>query len=238
MSLTIVVIPAYNESEALPGVLADLAAETPDLDVVVVDDGSADGTDRVARTAGVACVRLPFNVGQGGALRAGFRYAVERGYERVVQVDGDGQHRADQIHRLLDDSDSGADLVIGNRFAFDDYRVGRTRRLAMALLRWEVRALCGRRYRDPSSGFRAIAEPLLSVFVSDYPAEFLESVESLVAATRAGYRVAEAPVAMNRRSGGVPSTRGAKLAFHYARLAVSLVSKHYRLPARETLADP
>lgn len=238
MALTIVVIPAYNESEALPGVLADLASETPDLDVVVVDDGSADGTDRVARTAGAVCVRLPYNVGQGGALMAGFRYAVDRGYERVVQVDGDGQHRADQIPRLLDDSDSGADLVIGNRFASDDYRVGRTRRLAMALLRWEVRVLCGRRYRDPSSGFRAIAEPLLSVFVSDYPAEFLESVESLVAATRAGYRVAEAPVRMNRRSGGVPSTRGVKLAFHYARLAVSLVSKHYRLPARETLADP
>lgn len=238
MARTIVVIPAYNESEALPGVLADLAAETPNLDVVVVDDGSADGTDRAARAAGVACVRLPFNMGQGGALRAGFRYAVDRGYERVVQVDGDGQHRADQIPQLLDASDSGADLVIGNRFASNDYRVGRTRRLAMLLLQWEVRALGGRRYRDPSSGFRAIAEPLLSVFDSDYPAEFLESVESLVAATRAGYRVAEVPVTMNRRSGGVPSTRGVKLAFHYARLAVSLVSKHYRLPARETFADP
>ena len=238
MARTIVVIPAYNESEALPRVLADLAAETPELDVVVVDDGSSDGTDRIARAGGAVCVRLPFNVGQGGALRAGFRYAVDRGYDRVVQVDGDGQHRADQIQRLLGASGSGTDLVIGNRFASSGYRVGYTRRLAMALLRWEVRALCRRRYRDPSSGFRAIAEPLLSVFVSDYPAEFLESVESLVAATRAGYRVGEVSVMMNQRTGGIPSTRGAKLAFHYARLAVSLVSKHYRLPARETLADP
>lgn len=237
MTRTIAVIPAYNESDALPGVLADLAAEAPELDVVVVDDGSADGTDRVARAGGAVCVRLPFNVGQGGALRAGFRYAVDRGYGRVVQIDGDGQHRADQIQRLLYASDSGADLVIGNRFASSGYRVGLVRRLAMALLRWEVRALCRRHYRDPSSGFRAIAEPLLSKFVSDYPAEFLESVESLVAATRAGYRVAEASVKMNRRAGGVPSTRGAKLAFHYARLAVSLVSRHYRLPARETVAD-
>lgn len=238
MARTIVVIPAYNESEALPGVLADLAAETPDLDVVVVDDGSADGTAQAARAAGVACIRLPFNMGQGGALRAGFRHAVDRGYDRVVQVDGDGQHRADQIPRLMDVSDSGVDLVIGNRFASSDYRVGVTRRVAMALLRWEVLALCRRRYRDPSSGFRAIAEPLLSVFVSDYPSEFLESVESLVAATRAGYRVAEAPVQMNRRAGGVPSTRGVRLIFHYARLVVSLVSRHYRLPTRDTLADP
>lgn len=237
MARTIAVIPAYNESKTLPGVLADLAAEMPGMDVVVVDDGSADGTDRAARAAGAVCVRLPFNVGQGGALSAGFRYAVDRGYDRVVQVDGDGQHRADQIRRLLGVADSGVDLVIGNRFASGGYQIGVTRRLAMALLRWEVRAISGRRYRDPSSGFRAIAEPLLSAFVSDYPSEFLESVESLVAATRAGYRVDEMPVKMNQRAGGIPSTRGVKLAFHYARLALSLVSRHYRLPTRETCAD-
>lgn len=238
MARTIVVIPAYNESEALPGVLADLAAGVPELDIVVVDDGSADGTDRVTRAAGIVCVRLPFNVGLGGALRTGFQYAVDQGYDRVVQVDGDGQHRADQIQRLLTTIDSGVDLVIGNRFASSDYRVGLTRRWAMALLRWGVWSLCRRRYRDPTSGFRAIAEPLLSVFVVDYPAEFLESVESLVAATRAGYRVAEVPVEMNQRSGGVASTRGVRLAFHYVRLAVSLLGKNYRLPARETLAHP
>ena len=234
---TVVVVPAYNESEALPGVLAELDAEVPDLDVVVVDDGSADGTDRVARSAGVVCVRLPFNMGLGGALRTGFRYAVDRGYDRVVQVDGDGQHRAAHVQRLLDTMDEGADLVIGNRFAGGDYRVGRTRSLAMALLRLEVRALCSRRYRDPSSGFRGIAEPLLSVFAAEYPVEFMESVESLVAATRAGYRVAEVSVEMDRRVSGVPSTRGVHLAYHYARLAVSLVSRPHRFPARETVAD-
>lgn len=238
MALTIVVIPAYNESEALPGVLADLAAETPDLDVVVVDDGSEDGTDRVARSAGVARVRLPFNTGLGGALRVGFRYAVDRGYDRVVQFDGDGQHRADQIPRLLEALDSGADMTIGNRFAGGRYEVGRTRRLAMALLRWGVRVLCRRRYWDVSSGFRAISDPLLGAFAVDYPADYLESVESLVAAVRAGYRVVEVPVTMGQRVGGAPSTRGLRLAFHYVRLTVSLVGRSHRLPVREAAAGP
>lgn len=232
----IVVVPAYNESESLPEVLADLAAVAPDLDAVVVDDGSVDGTHRAARSAGVACLRLPFNTGLGGALRVGFRYAVDRGCDRVVQFDGDGQHRADQIPPLLEALDSGADMAIGNRFACDEYGVGRTRRLAMAMLRWGVRTLCRRRYRDVSSGFRAISEPLLSAFAADYPVEYLESVESLVAAVRAGYRVVEVPVTMNQRGAGVPSTRGFRLAYHYVRLAVSLVCRPHRLPRPETAA--
>jgi len=133
---TVAIIPAYNEAEALPGVLAALQAAHPTIDVVVVDDGSRDDTAGVARRPGVTVLRLPFNLGIGGALRMGFRYAVEQGYDRGFQFDADGQHDAHQVGRLLAELDAGADMVIGSRCAGQgDYQVGRSRGLAMGFLR-------------------------------------------------------------------------------------------------------
>jgi len=222
---TIVVIPAFNEEASLPAVLADLAATVPTFDVVVVDDGSSDRTAEVVRSHGVTCVQLPYNLGIGGALRAGFRYADEAGHERAVQFDADGQHQADQIQRLLERLDRGdADMVIGSRFAESgDYDVGRSRSLAMGSLRWGVRVLTGRRFTDTSSGFRAIAQPLLHSFAQDYPVEYMDSVETLVSACRAGYRVVEVPVRMEQRTAGVASNRNLRLVYHYARLIVALI---------------
>jgi len=226
---TLVVIPAYNEEAALPAVLVELQAVVPDFDIVVVDDGSTDDTADVARRGGVTCVQLPFNLGIGGALRAGYRFAVESGYDRAIQFDADGQHRADQIDLLLTELDAGADMVIGNRFGEDgSYTVSRSRRLAMGLLRWGVRVLAGRRFVDTSSGFRAVQRPLLEVFATEYPVEYMDSVETLVAACRAGYRVEEVPVQMEQRAGGVASTRNVRLVYHYARLIVSLLGSSRR----------
>ena len=230
---TIIVIPAFNEEEALPGVLAQLAEVTPDLDVVVVDDGSVDATAGVVRAAGVACVSLPFNLGIGGALRAGYRYAADNGYDRAVQFDADGQHRADQIEVLLGALDDGADMAIGNRFAEGGYAVGRSRGLAMAMLRLAVRIMCRQRFTDTSSGFRAVRRPLLEVFAREYPVEYMDSVETLVEACRAGYEVIEVPTRMEERAGGVPSQRRLRLVYHYARLLVALVGSSRRpLPQR------
>ena len=229
----IAVIPAYNEAESLPAVLAGIAAVTPPIDVVVVDDGSTDSTAALARGHGVPCIRLPFNLGIGGALRAGYRYAHEMGYDRAVQFDGDGQHQADQIALLLDRLDGGADLVIGNRFAHGDYEVGRGRWLAMGILRFGVRVLCRRRFVDTTSGFRAVQRPLLDVFATDYPVEYMDSVETLVAVCRAGYHVDEVPVVMNRRQAGVPSVGRIRLVYHYARLLVVLFGSSRRsIPTR------
>ena len=163
---TIVVIPAFNEEESLPAVLQQLREVVPELDIVVVDDGSDDGTAEVVRRAGVPCVPLPFNLGIGGALRAGYRFAADNGYERAVQFDADGQHRADQIALLLAALDDGAHMACGSRFAAGGYEVGRGRGLAMALLRVGVRLLTGRRFSDTSSGFRAVQQPLLDVFAT------------------------------------------------------------------------
>ena len=140
---TAVIIPAYNEAAALPGVLAALEAHVPDHDVVVVDDGSTDGTANAAEAGGATCLRLPFNLGIGGALRLGFRYAVEQGYDRAYQFDADGQHDASQVSALLAGLQD-ADMVIGTRFGSgDSYRVGRSRGLAMGLLRHMVTQICG-----------------------------------------------------------------------------------------------
>ncbi len=233
-SSTIVVIPAYNEEATLPGVLADLAAIVPELDVVVIDDGSVDATSRVTAEAGVPSVRLPFNLGIGGALRAGYRYAVEAGYERAVQFDADGQHRADQIPILLDALDDGADLAFGNRFGeAGDYEVGFGRGIAMRLLRFGVRLMCRQRFVDTSSGFRAIDRRLIEIFAKEYPVEYMDSVETLVAVCRGGYVVSEVEVTMEERAGGEPSQRHFRLAYHYARLIVALLGSSRRaIPPR------
>jgi glycosyltransferase involved in cell wall biosynthesis len=230
---TIVVIPAFNEEESLPAVLHQLREVVPELDIVVVDDGSADGTAEVVRRAGVPCVPLPFNLGIGGALRAGYRFAADNGYERAVQFDADGQHRADQIALLLAALDDGAHMACGSRFAAGGYEVGRGRGLAMALLRVGVRLLTGRRFSDTSSGFRAVQQPLLDVFATEYPVEYMDSVETLVNACRAGYEVVEVPTLMRERAGGVPSQRPFHLAYHYARLLVALLGSPRRaVPTR------
>ncbi len=226
---TIIVIPAFNEEDSLPAVLAELEAVVPDFDVVVVDDGSTDSTSSVASDYGVACVTLAFNLGIGGALRAGYRFADEAGYSRAVQFDADGQHRADQILPLIRALDGEADMAVGTRFGgVGDYEVGLGRGLAMKSLRLGVRLLCGRWFSDTSSGFRAVDHDLLHVFATEYPVDYMDSVETLVAASRAGYIITEVPVRMGERAGGVPSQRRLRLVYHYARLVVALVGSSRR----------
>lgn len=225
---TIVVVPAYNEQETLPEVLRELAQQAPDLDVVVVDDGSTDATAALAREADVCCVVLPFNLGIGGALRTGYRYAVDHGYSRAVQFDGDGQHRADQIKELTKALDAGADLAVGSRFLTGDYGVGRSRALAMTVLRVGVRVLTGQSFSDTSSGFRAIQGELLHMFAHQYPVDYMDSVETLVEACRRGFKVVEVPTRMNQRTAGDPSQSSLRLAYHYARLMVALLAASRR----------
>ncbi len=221
---TAVIIPAFNEVDALPGVLADLATHVPDHHVIVVDDGSTDGTHLAAVAGGATCLRLPFNLGIGGALRLGFRHAVREGYERAYQFDADGQHDASQVGDLLAALDD-ADMVIGSRFASDrGYRVGRSRGVAMALLRRLVGAISGQRFTDTSSGFRAFRRPVLEFFATEYPMEYMESVEALVLAVRHGFTVREVPVTMRDRAAGTASNRSIRLAYHFIRLLIVLVA--------------
>jgi len=226
MGDTLIIIPAYNEDESLPSVLKELREQTPELDVLVISDGSTDRTTEVARAAGVAVAELPFNLGIGGALRTGFTYAVRNGYQRAVQFDADGQHDPLQVAVLLAGLDAGVDMVVGSRFAEGGavtYPVSRSRRAAMRLLEVLVRLSAGERFTDTSSGFRAFSRPMLDYFAETYPVEYMDSVEALVLACNAGFRVEEVAVNMRGRTGGAPSTKRLKLVYYYVRLVVVLL---------------
>jgi glycosyltransferase involved in cell wall biosynthesis len=168
------------------------------------------------------------NLGVGGALRTGFRYAVANGFDRAVQVDGDGQHDPAQIPVLLEAADNGTHLVVGTRFADESYTVSRSRRSAMRMLSRLVRWTTGLRLDDVTSGFRVISEPLLSRFAIEYPAEYLgDTVEAIVIAHRSGACVDQVPVAMAPRATGKATSR-TRAAGHVARVLLALTVRRAR----------
>ena len=226
-------IPAYNEEAALPDTLAELGSVRPDLDVVVVSDGSVDKTAALARAAGAHVIELPFNLGIGGALQAGFRYAEREGYQRAFQFDADGQHDPREIATLEAGLDAGAGLVIGTRFGDGvvEYKVGPLRRLAMRMLGWSVNRLCKQKFTDTSSGFRGFDSGVLHFFAGSYPVEFMDSTESLLLASFEGFRINEVPTRIRKRSAGQPSTRHVRLVLNYLRLLVVIVG-HLTRPRR------
>jgi glycosyltransferase involved in cell wall biosynthesis len=205
-SQTLAIVPALNEADSIENVIKEVLAA--DLDCLVIDDGSRDQTAAIVRTTEAQLLQLPINLGVGGALRAGFRFAVSHGYSEIVQIDGDGQHIASEVSRLIAAADrSGADMVVGSRFAGNEqqYQVSRVRRACMSVLARRVRS-AGLEISDATSGFRLIREPLLSQFARDFPAHYLgDTFEALVVAGRRGYVVLEVPVEMRQRQGGRPS---------------------------------
>jgi len=219
----LVVLPAWNEAQSLPTVLAEIADHLPEVGVLVVNDGSVDATSAVARSSGVQVLDLPFNLGVGGAMRAGFRYAVAEGYDVVVQVDADGQHDPREVPRIVERLAS-ADIVIGARFADQgDYAVRGPRRWAMRVLAGVLSRVAGTRLTDTTSGFRAAGPRAIRLFAVHYPAEYLgDTIESLVIAVRSGLTVAQVGVSMRERSAGRPSQRPFKAAFYLLRACLAL----------------
>jgi glycosyltransferase involved in cell wall biosynthesis len=194
------------------------------LDVVVVDDGSTDRTAAVAEAAGAVVLQLPFNVGVGGAMRAGLLYAQRHGYDGVVQVDADGQHDPAQIERLLRALNE-VDVVVGSRFASGSGHSARgPRRWAMRLLARSLSRICRTRLTDVTSGFRATGPRALGLLARYYPSEYLgDTVESLVVVQKAGLRVREVPVTMRPRAGGTPSQSPVRATVYLGRAVLVLV---------------
>lgn len=223
----LVIVPAWNERETLPGVIAELEQALPHADVLVVSDGSTDGTADVARASGGAMVLdLPLNLGVGGAMRAGYRFAAREGYDVAVQVDADGQHDPADVARVVAALDElGADVVVGARFAgVGTYTVRGPRRWAMRLLSVVLSRIAGTRLTDTTSGFRAANRRAIRLFADEYPAEYLgDTVESLVIACRAGMTIRQVGVEMRARAGGVPSHDPAKAAVFLGRAMLALL---------------
>ena len=203
----LVAIPALNEEAVLGQVLEALATSHPLGDVVVIDDGSRDGTARVARATGVTVLSHAINLGVGAAMGTAFKYAAREGYDAVVQFDGDGQHRHEHIAQLIA-ATAVSDIVIGSRYApgGDAFKSSAARRGVHRFIARVVSLYAGTRLTDASSGFRIAGPRAIAVFAEHYPVEWLgDTVESIVLATRQGLTVSEIPVGMNERAGGVPS---------------------------------
>lgn len=225
---TLIIIPAWNESVTLPVVLDQVVAADLGADILVVNDGSTDSTPDIVRNYGppVELLDLPLNLGVGGAMRAGYRYAVEHGYDYAVQIDGDGQHDSLYVENLLTAcQEQGADIVIGARFAGrGDYQARGPRRLAMRLLAIVLSQVCGTKLTDTTSGFKLVNRRGMELFARELPAQYLgDTVEALVIAAKAGLRIIQVPVEMRPRLGGEPSHRPVSSAVYLLRAGLALL---------------
>ena len=191
------IIPAYNEAVTLPRVLRRFKRRHPTVPVVVIDDGSTDETAQAALRSGAIVIRHPFNLGYGAALQTGYRYALSRGARGVVQLDADGQHPPEEVHRLIAAlNEGGADVILGSRFSGrGDYRSGPLRYLGILLFRLLVRWTTGLSIRDPTSGFQALSRRCLEHYQNDFPEDYPDA-EVLIRMHLQGYVIREVPVRM------------------------------------------
>ena len=217
------VVPAFNEERAIAGVIAELQAFDPGLDIVVVSDGSVDGTAAVAESAGARVLRLPFNLGIGGAVQAGFRYGWENGYELVVRCDGDGQHVPAELDKVIAPVLAGdADIAVGSRFVgTDGYRSSAPRRVGIRLLALIVSAIARQKVTDTTSGFQALNRRALGLFAADYPHDYPE-VEGMVMTIKHRLSLVEVPVEMREREHGRSSITAVRSIYYMVKVLVAL----------------
>lgn len=221
-SRVLVIIPAYNESEAILDTVNDVIATG--FDYVVVNDGSTDATLDICRSSHVNVLNLPQNLGIGGAVQAGHKYAKKFGYEIDIQVDGDGQHDPSYIAALVDQVDAGSDLVVGSRFLekTEGFQSTAMRRLGIAWLSGVIRALTHRTVTDPTSGFRACGPRAINLFCEDYPTDYPEP-DSIVTALSRGLVVSEVPVCMRERQGGMSSISGFSSVYYMIKVTLAIL---------------
>ncbi|MFZ5977155.1 MULTISPECIES: glycosyltransferase family 2 protein [Hydrotalea] len=222
----LLILPCYNEETALPGLLSELAAtcfpENYQVDVLVVNDCSKDGTAQVARRFQVTLVDLPMNLGIGGAVQTGIKYAYRNGYDMAIQLDGDGQHPPNQVQVLLAaQKEQQADVVIGSRFVGNGggFQSSLIRRMGIRYFHWLNRLFTGNRIFDSTSGFRLLNQKAIALAAAYYPDEYPEP-ESLILFSKAGCTIVEVPVLMRERQGGASSI--GKTASVYYSLKVTL----------------
>ncbi len=235
----VAVVPAWNEAGAIGGVVDEILAFDPSIDVVVVDDASTDDTVDVARAHGATVLALPFNIGIGGAVQTGFRYARDEGYEVAVRLDGDGQHAAAELGKLLAPIRAAeADLVVGSRFVdpAGTYRPPFARRMGIRVFARLVSVLGGQKVTDTTSGFSALDRTAIELFATEYPHDYPE-VESTLVALRSGLRLVQVQVDMRERQAGTSSITFIRSLYYIVKVMLALlvasIRRYRRLEAAQ-----
>jgi glycosyltransferase involved in cell wall biosynthesis len=233
----IAIVPALNEEQTVARVVDEIRAFDPGFDIVVVDDGSVDRTAGVAADRGAHVLRLPFNLGIGGAMQTGYRFAFEQGYDVAVQVDGDGQHDPTQLPKILAPVLSGeADLCVGSRFTGSgQFRSSFTRRVGIKIFASVVSLVVRQKVTDTTSGFRAVNRRGIALFAADYPHDYPE-VEATVMCVKHKLRLTEVPVEMRERGGGASSITPFRSVYYMAKVLLAIfvgLFRRYAVPVEE-----
>jgi glycosyltransferase involved in cell wall biosynthesis len=226
----VAIVPALNEEGSIGRVIDELRAFDPGLEIVVIDDASTDRTREVASARGAHVLRLPFNLGIGGAVQTGFRFAWENDFDLAVRVDGDGQHDPGELARVIEPVLAGeADIVVGSRFAAkgDGYRSSRSRRIGIRLLAWIVSLLVRQRVTDTTSGFQAVNRLGIRLFAADYPHDYPE-VEATVMLFKHRLRLREVPVAMRARETGRSSITALSSVYYMVKVTLAIFVAIFR----------
>lgn len=238
MGRYLAIVPAFDEAEAIAGTIAAIRGAAPGFDVLVIDDGSADATAAIARAAGAEVLRMPFNLGIGGAMQGGYIYAEENGYEVAVQVDGDGQHDPRHIPELLARlrDETGLNMVTGSRFLERDgagFRSSATRRVGIRFFARVLSMITGTRVTDPTSGFRMCDRRGIELFANDYPTDYPE-VEAIVMMHTHRLRSVEIPVVMAPRTTGTSAISSTQSVYYMIKVLLAVIVALFRArPVRE-----
>lgn len=225
---TLVIIPAYNEAANIEKVVNQLKNTEPDVSYLIVNDCSKDNTEEICKKNGFDYISLPVNLGIGGGVQAGYRYALENNFDIAIQMDGDGQHDAKELHKLIEKiKKNEADIVIGSRFINNEgFQSSIMRRIGINFLSNLIRLCCGVKIKDVTSGFRAVNKRFIQVYAEEYSQDYPEP-EAIVAGALLGGRIREVPVIMHERKGGTSSINAWKPAYYMIKETIAILV--YRL---------
>jgi glycosyltransferase involved in cell wall biosynthesis len=235
---TLVIIPAHNEEECIAAVVAETRAALPEADILVVNDASTDATAQQAAAAGAMVISLPFNLGIGGAVQTGYKFAAREGYDMVARLDGDGQHAPAHLPALIAPVVNGqADVTIGSRFLQgDSYNSPLARSVGIKLFATIVSAIVGQPLTDTTSGFQVVNRDVLTFYAQEYPQDYPE-VESLVLLHRAGFRMREVPTSFRHRQTGQSSITSARAFYYVFKVLLAIFLNLIRKPIPQRKND-
>ena len=218
----LVIIPAYNEAEAIVQTVHNIQINAPDFDYIVINDCSTDDTKRVLEEHQIRHINLPVNTGIGGAVQTGYIYADRHQYDCAIQMDGDGQHDATFLHEMMTKLENDqADMIIGSRFINNEgFQSTGLRRIGIRYFSWLIRHLTGTTVTDPTSGMRLVNREIIHLFAQSYPKDYPEP-ESVVVLLKKGYRIREIPVRMHARSSGESSISLKKSIYYMIKVPVA-----------------